>query len=187
MEGDTHPHKWVVVDCENDSVDAPFTALHCDPPARPYVCIHLPHGFRRWEFMLFPPGEDAEAFLADDMVRQLLAGRVENPADVQVVRARVYTHHSRVATRFRSGNMFLVGDAAHLMPPWAGQGLNTGIRDVVNLSWKLAGVLRGGQLASSVLDTYDTERRPPRRRHGRHVDDAWPDPEPHPPQRRGRP
>ena len=157
MEGDTHPHKWVVVDCENDSVDAPYTALHCDP-ARPYVCIHLPHGFRRWEFMLFP-GEDAEAFLADDMVRQLLVGRVQNPADVQVIRARVYTHHSRVATRFRSGNVFLVGDAAHLMPPWAGQGLNTGIRDVVNLSWKLAGVLRG-QLASSVLDTYDAERRP---------------------------
>lgn len=156
MEGDTHPHKWVVIDCENDSVDAPYTALHCDPD-RPYVCIHLPHGYRRWEFMLFP-GEDAEAFLADDVVRSLLAARVENPDDVRVVRARVYTHHSRVATRFRSGNVFLVGDAAHLMPPWAGQGLNTGIRDVVNLSWKLAGVLRG-QLASSVLDTYDIERR----------------------------
>lgn len=157
MEGDTHPHKWVVIDCENDSANAPYTALHCDP-ARPYVCIHLPHGYRRWEFMLFP-GEDAEAFLSDDMVRQLLTGRVENPEAVQVVRARVYTHHSRVATTLRSGNVFLVGDAAHLMPPWAGQGLNTGIRDVVNLSWKLAGVLRG-QLASPVLDTYDSERKP---------------------------
>ena len=157
MEGDTHPRKWVVIDCETDSVNAPYTALHCEPN-RPYVCIHLPHGYRRWEFMLFP-GEDAEAFLEDDAVRALLARRVENPDEVHVVRARVYTHHSRVATRFRSGNAFLVGDAAHLMPPWAGQGLNTGIRDVANLSWKLAGVLRG-QLADSVLDTYDTERRP---------------------------
>jgi 3-(3-hydroxy-phenyl)propionate hydroxylase len=156
MEGDTHARKWVVIDCENDSVNAPYTALHCEPD-RPYVCIHLPHGYRRWEFMLFP-GEDAEAFLEDEVVRALLARRVENPDEVHVVRARVYTHHSRVATRFRSGNVFLVGDAAHLMPPWAGQGLNTGIRDVVNLSWKLAGVL-GGQLASSVLDTYEIERR----------------------------
>ena len=157
MEGDTHPRKWVVIDCDNDTVDAPYTALHCDPD-RPYVCIHLPHGYRRWEFMLFP-GEDAEAFLADDVVRALLARRVEKPDEVRVVRARVYTHHSRVAAHFRSGNVFLVGDAAHLMPPWAGQGLNTGIRDVVNLSWKLAGVL-GGRLASSVLDTYETERKP---------------------------
>jgi 3-(3-hydroxy-phenyl)propionate hydroxylase len=157
MDGDTHPRKWVVVDCENDTVNAPYTALHCDPD-RPYVCIHLPHGYRRWEFMLFP-GEDAEAFLNDDVVRALLARRVANPDEVRVVRARVYTHHSRVAARFRSGNVFLVGDAAHLMPPWAGQGLNTGIRDVVNLAWKLAGVL-GGQLASSVLDTYETERKP---------------------------
>jgi 3-(3-hydroxy-phenyl)propionate hydroxylase len=156
MIGDTHPHKWVVIDCDNDSVDAPYTALHCEPH-RPYVCIHLPHGYRRWEFMLFP-GEDAEAFLADDMVRRLLAERVTNPNDVNVIRARVYTHHSRVATTFRVDNVFLVGDAAHLMPPWAGQGLNTGIRDVVNLSWKLAGVLRG-RLGSPVLDTYDTERR----------------------------
>ena len=156
MEGDTHPHKWVVIDCDDDSVDAPYTALHCEPD-RPYVTIHLPHGYRRWEFMLFP-GEDAEAFLADDAVRALLRGRVANPDDVRVMRARVYTHHSRVATRFRSANVFLVGDAAHLMPPWAGQGLNTGIRDVVNLSWKLAGVVRG-ELARSVLDSYDTERR----------------------------
>lgn len=157
LEGDTHDRKWVVIDCDNDTVDAPYTALHCEPD-RPYVCVHLPHGYRRWEFMLFP-GEDAEAMLDDDVVRSLLARRVSDPAAVNIVRARVYTHHSRVADRFGSGRVFLIGDAAHLMPPWAGQGLNTGIRDVVNLAWKLAGVVQG-RLATSVLASYETERKP---------------------------
>lgn len=157
LEGDTHERKWVVIDCDNDTVDAAYTALHCEPD-RPYVCVHLPHGYRRWEFMLFP-GEDAEAMLDDDMVRALLARRVRDPAAVNIVRARVYTHHSRVADRFQSGRVFLIGDAAHLMPPWAGQGLNTGIRDVVNLAWRLAGVVQG-RFGSSVLASYEAERKP---------------------------
>jgi 3-(3-hydroxy-phenyl)propionate hydroxylase len=157
LEGDTHERKWVVIDCDNDTVDAPYTALHCEPD-RPYVCVYLPHGYRRWEFMLFP-GEDADAMLDDDVVRALLARRVDDPASVNIIRARVYTHHSRVADRFQSGRVFLIGDAAHLMPPWAGQGLNTGIRDVVNLAWKLAGVVQG-RFAIAVLGTYETERKP---------------------------
>ena len=157
LEGDTHERKWVVVDCDNDTVDAAFTALHCEPD-RPYVCVHLPHGYRRWEFMLFD-GEDADAMLDDEAVRSLLASRVSDPASVNIIRARVYTHHSRVADQFQSGRVFLVGDAAHLMPPWAGQGLNTGIRDVANLAWKLAGAVQG-RFSDSVLTTYQTERRP---------------------------
>lgn len=157
LEGTTHPHKWVVIDCANDPLDAPYTALHGDP-RRPYVCAHMPHDYRRWEFRLFP-GEDAEQMLAPARVRELLRTHVTDPDTIEVVRARVYTHHSRIAARFVAGRVALVGDAAHLMPPWAGQGLNTGLRDVTNLSWKLAAIL-DGRARPALLQSYETERRP---------------------------
>jgi 3-(3-hydroxy-phenyl)propionate hydroxylase len=61
FDGATHARKWVVIECDNDPLDAPFTALHC-VPARPYVTLRLPYGLRRWEFILFP-GEDDEQML----------------------------------------------------------------------------------------------------------------------------
>ena len=155
LDGATHPHKWVVIECDNDPLDAPFTALHCDP-ARPYVCLRLPYGLRRWEFMLFP-GEDGDQMLRTEQVHALLAPHVPDPAKLNIIRARVYTHHSRVARAFHQGRVFLAGDAAHLTPPWIGQGLNAGYRDVSNVAWKLAGVVLG-RLAPSVLDTYFIER-----------------------------
>lgn len=157
LEGSTHPRKWVVIDCADDPLDAPYTALHCDP-ARPYVSARLPDDHRRWEFMLFP-GEDADEMLAPERVRGLLERHLEDPGSAQVLRARVYTHHSRIAARFVEGRVALAGDAAHLMPPWAGQGMNTGIRDVANLCWKLAAIVRG-RADRSLLATYDEERRP---------------------------
>jgi 3-(3-hydroxy-phenyl)propionate hydroxylase len=62
-----------------------------------------------------------------------------------------------MAEHFRSGRVFLIGDAAHVMPVWQGQGYNSGIRDSLNLSWKLAMVLRG-LAGEQLLDTYETER-----------------------------
>jgi 3-(3-hydroxy-phenyl)propionate hydroxylase len=107
--------------------------------------------------MLFP-GEDADEMLAPEHVAELLRHHVDDPAGVEVIRARVYTHHSRIAARFVDGRVVLAGDAAHLMPPWAGQGMNTGIRDVMNLCWKLAAIVRG-QAGRALLDTYEQERR----------------------------
>lgn len=155
LVGKTHSIKWVVVDVKNADVDAPHTALNCDP-RRPNVCIYLPYGFRRWEFLVFPH-EDAQAIAEPDSVRRLLKPYVPDPDKVEIVRARTYTHHSRVAERFVVGRVALVGDAAHLTPPWIGQGLNAGLRDAGNISWKLAGIVRG-QLQPSVLDTYEQER-----------------------------
>ncbi len=155
FEGRTHAAKWVVIECDQDPLDAPYTALHCEP-ARPYVCLRLPYGLRRWEFMLFP-GEDGEQMLAPEKVRELLGRHVANPETLNVIRARVYTHNSRVAGSFVTGRVCLAGDAAHITPPWIGQGLNAGLRDAFNLSWKLAWILQG-RLKPELLSSYQDER-----------------------------
>lgn len=155
FDGRTHARKWVVIECDQDPLDAPYTALHCEP-ARPYVCLRLPYGLRRWEFMLFP-GEDGEQMLAPAKVRELLGRHVADPARLNVIRARVYTHNSRVAREFVHGRVCLAGDAAHITPPWIGQGLNAGLRDAFNLAWKLAWVVQG-RLRPQALQSYHDER-----------------------------
>ncbi|MFM8770070.1 MAG: bifunctional 3-(3-hydroxy-phenyl)propionate/3-hydroxycinnamic acid hydroxylase [Rubrivivax sp.] len=156
FDGKTHPRKWVVIECDQDPLDAPYTALHCEPQ-RPYVCLRLPHGLRRWEFMLFP-GEDGEQMLAPAKVRELLGRHVADPSRLNVIRARVYTHNSRVARHFVQGRVALAGDAAHITPPWIGQGLNAGLRDAFNLAWKLAWVVQG-RLRPEALVSYHDERQ----------------------------
>lgn len=156
LAGTTHPIKWVVVDVKNAGLDQPCTALNCDP-RRPNVCIYLPFDFRRWEFFVFPH-EDEAAIAQPDSIRALIAPYVDDIDRVEIVRARTYTHHSRVAERFVVGRVAFVGDAAHLSPPWIGQGLNAGLRDVGNLAWKLAGIVRGA-LHPGVISTYESERR----------------------------
>ena len=157
FDGSTESTRWLVVDIAGDPLGTPNLSVGCDP-RRPYVSIHLPHGVRRIELML-RAGEDQA--MADDPVRlrALLAGFVPDASRLDVIRARVYTHHARVAGRFRAGRVLLAGDAAHLMPVWQGQGFNSGIRDAANLAWKLAAVLRG-QSGDALLDSYDAERRP---------------------------
>ncbi len=157
FEGTTSSTRWVVIDLGSDPIGRPNVDVGADP-ARPFVSISLPHGVRRFEFLLFDdePDErvDDPSFLA-----QLLSRHIPYPSDVEVIRRRVYTHHSRIAGQFRAGPAFVAGDAAHLMPVWQGQGYNSGIRDAVNLGWKLASVVNG-VAEDALLDTYDQERRP---------------------------
>jgi 3-(3-hydroxy-phenyl)propionate hydroxylase len=155
--GQTHEAKWVVVDAANDKLDAPYTALHADPN-RPFVCIYLPYQYRRWEFMLFPH-ENEDDMCEESVIRGLIRNHIgDDVDDLDIVRIRAYTHNSRVADQFVKGRVLLCGDAAHITPPWAGQGLNSGLRDVVNIAWKVAAAVKG-RVPHAVVETYDDERR----------------------------
>jgi 3-(3-hydroxy-phenyl)propionate hydroxylase len=156
FEGRTKPNQWIVVDVRNDPIGTPHIYLHCDPE-RPYVSAALPHGIRRFEFMVMP-GETEADFENPEHMARLMRKVVADPEHVDYIRKRVYTHNARLAARFREGRVLLAGDAAHIMPVWQGQGYNSGLRDATNLGWKLAMVV-GGLAGERLLDTYGQERR----------------------------
>jgi 3-(3-hydroxy-phenyl)propionate hydroxylase len=156
FDGTTAAANWFVIDIRNDPLGRPG-AYVCADPRRPYVSIAIPHGIRRFEFML-KPGETQAQAMTDGFVTRLLEPLVPATVKTDIIRKRVYTHHSRIAGQFRSGRVFLIGDAAHVMPVWQGQGYNSGIRDSLNLSWKIAMVIRG-LAGEALLDTYEAERR----------------------------
>ena len=150
--------QWLVVDvAPNDAegLDLPDACQWCDP-RRPTTQVHSGIGHRRWEFMLLD-GERPEDF---DEARswELLAPWV-TPESAKLLRHAVYEFRSMVAERVRDGRCLIAGDAAHLTPPFLGQGLCAGLRDAANIAWKLDLVLRG--LADeSLLDTVTGERQP---------------------------
>ncbi|MEJ3598272.1 bifunctional 3-(3-hydroxy-phenyl)propionate/3-hydroxycinnamic acid hydroxylase [Pseudomonas bubulae] len=156
FEGKTAPNQWIVVDIANDPLSTPHVYLCCDP-VRPYVSAALPHGVRRFEFMVMPGETEAELSKPENM-RKLLAKVLPDPDRIELIRSRVYTHNARLAGRFRQGRVLLAGDSAHIMPVWQGQGYNSGMRDASNLAWKLSLVIKG--LANDrLLDSYELERR----------------------------
>lgn len=156
FEGRTKPNQWIVVDVRNDPLGTPHIDMHCDPE-RPYVSAALPHGIRRFEFMVMP-GETEEELSKPENLAKLMRKVVADPDQVDYIRKRVYTHNARLATTFRVDRVLLAGDAAHIMPVWQGQGYNSGMRDASNLAWKLAWVAKG-LAGSALLDTYGDERR----------------------------
>jgi len=156
FEGKTAPNQWIVVDIANDPLATPHVYLCCDP-VRPYVSAALPHGVRRFEFMVMP-GETETELSKPENLRRLLSKVLPNPDRIELIRSRVYTHNARLAGRFRQGRVLLAGDAAHIMPVWQGQGYNSGMRDALNLAWKLALVIKG-LAADNLLDSYEQERR----------------------------
>lgn len=156
FDGTTSSTRWLVVDIATDPLGHPNSEVAADPQ-RPYASISIAHGIRRFEFMIHADETD-EQVQEPAFLNRMLAPLVPNPERVNVIRHRVYTHHSRIAGAFRRGRLLVAGDAAHLMPVWQGQGYNSGIRDAANLGWKLAAVVTG-RAEDALLDTYDVERR----------------------------
>lgn len=156
FEGTTSATRWLVIDLASDPLGHPNSEVGADPH-RPYASISIAHGIRRFEFMIHADETDQQVE-QPEFITRMLAPFVPHPDRVDIIRHRVYTHHSRIAGTFREGRVLLGGDAAHLMPVWQGQGYNSGIRDAANLGWKLATVVNG-DAGDGLLDSYDAERR----------------------------
>lgn len=148
--GDRH----IVVDVFNDPDDSKV-ALTKLGWRRNFVSLPAPHRGRRYEVSLIDSDED-DAVLEDTALARMLRPFCDLEK-LHVVRKAIYTFHSRLARRLQEGRVFLVGDAAHIMPIFGSQGMNSGARDVKNLAWKLIAVLQG-KAVPRLLDTYHEER-----------------------------
>ncbi len=150
---------WLVADViphEKRTWD-PLNWQLCDP-ARPTTVVSGGPGRRRWEFMRLP-GEAVEELGREEVAWRLLAPWNVRPENATLERTAVYTFRACWADAWRRGRLLLAGDAAHLTPPFAGQGMCAGIRDAANLAWKLA-LVRTGRASEALLDTYASERIP---------------------------
>jgi 3-(3-hydroxy-phenyl)propionate hydroxylase len=161
MEDLGFTERWLVVDIKADTGLDTWDGVEqiCDP-ARPATFMHVTGDRYRWEFQL-GDGEDEADLVTPAALGALLrpwTGRGDLDS-LQVIRSVSYTFRARLASRFRAGRVFLLGDAAHLTPPFIGQGLAAGLRDADNLAWKLAHVLTG-RAGPDLLASYETERRP---------------------------
>ncbi len=156
FKGKTFAEDWLVVDAKQVPTPIDHVEFICDPH-RPTPHMVAPGGRQRWEFKL-QPGETREQMEHPDTVQRLLRPWTQGK-DIEIERVAVYRFHARVADRFKVGRVLLVGDAAHITPPFVGQGLVSGLRDVANLAWKLSWVCQGWA-RPALLDTYDQERRP---------------------------
>jgi 3-(3-hydroxy-phenyl)propionate hydroxylase len=157
LEGSSYAQRWLIVDLAQRTLPLRHTRTYCDP-RRPAIRLPGPQATLRYEFML-KAGDRDEDVLDEASFRGWIAQRMPEDAGLPLVRKAIYGFHARVAARWQVGRVLLAGDAAHLTPPFAGQGLNSGIRDAANLAWKLAAVLRWGA-QPALVDSYEPERRP---------------------------
>jgi 3-(3-hydroxy-phenyl)propionate hydroxylase len=153
--------RWLVIDVASAVDLDQWDGVHqvCDPD-RAATYMRIGTDRYRWEFRLLP-GETAADFQSIEALRPLLDPWLEGIENdrLELVRVAEYTFRAQIADRWRERNVFLLGDAAHLTPPFIGQGLCAGVRDAMNLSWKIAGVL-SDDLPEPLLDTYEVERKP---------------------------
>jgi len=161
MEDLGFTERWLVIDIRVPAGLDTWDGVEqvCDP-ARAATFMQVTADRYRWEFQL-RDGEDEAALITPQALGTLLrpwTGR-DDLAGLEIIRSASYTFRARLATRFQAGRVFLLGDAAHLTPPFIGQGLGAGLRDADNLAWKIAHVLTG-RAGPDLLASYDAERRP---------------------------
>lgn len=153
--------RWLVIDVASTEELQQWDGVHqlCDS-RRAGTFMRIGPNRYRWEFRLLD-GEKAEDFGTMATLGPLIAPWTEyvDQNRLEIIRVAEYTFRAKLADHWRRGKTFILGDAAHLTPPFVGQGLCAGLRDAMNLSWKLAGVVRG-RLDPSVLDSYEQERKP---------------------------
>lgn len=158
--------RWLVIDIETEADLRQWEGVHqlCDDH-RAGTYMRIGPTRYRWEFRLLER-ESADDYATLPALRPLIAPWTRNvvDAELQVIRVAEYTFRAQLADQWQRGNIFLLGDAAHLTPPFIGQGMGAGLRDAMNLAWKVAGVHRG-DLPPGALDSYQAERRP----HARHM------------------
>ena len=150
---------WLVVDA---ILKRPMPELgdhsiqHCDS-VRPVTYCRSPDNRRRWEIKITPDDDISEIATLSSVWKLLNRWITSEDADLE--RTAVYTFHSAIAHKWKSGRLLIAGDAAHLTPPFMGQGMCAGIRDAANLAWKLAHCVKGSA-PESLLETYQSERSP---------------------------
>ncbi|WP_246398006.1 bifunctional 3-(3-hydroxy-phenyl)propionate/3-hydroxycinnamic acid hydroxylase [Mycobacterium vicinigordonae] len=153
--------RWLVVDVATDADLKQWDGVHqlCDP-ARAGTYMRIGESRYRWEFRLLP-GEKAKDFGTLAALHPLIAAwtRSVPNRDLALLRVAEYTFRAQIADKWRRGNVFILGDAAHLTPPFIGQGMGAGLRDAMNLSWKIAGVHQR-RLSAAALESYEQERKP---------------------------
>ena len=161
MEDLEFEQRWLVIDVDSTVELDQWEGVHqvCDPD-RAATYMRIGETRYRWEFRLLE-GETAADFESIEALQPLIGPWVQGiPCEqLELVRVAEYHFRAQLADRWRNHNVFLLGDAAHLTPPFIGQGLCAGVRDAMNLSWKIAGVL-SRDLLESVLDSYEVERKP---------------------------
>ena len=154
LKGLNFNERWLIIDLFETGNKFRHTQVHCDSK-RPCITLPGPKGIRRYEFKL-QEDECENGYCSKAFLSELLSGKgYENNASVR--RKCVYTFNALVADKWSQGNIFLAGDAAHLSPPFAGQGMNSGIRDAHNLGWKLAYAIKYSN--PNILKSYEIERK----------------------------
>lgn len=160
MYGLPFQQDWLVIDVDTDSELNQWEGCHqlCSLE-RAGTYMRVGQTRYRWEFRLLE-GETAADYQTIEHIAPLIKPWLGDiPAEeLRLVRVTAYTFHAQVANRWRDRNVFVLGDAAHLTPPFVGQGMAAGLRDALNLTWKVAGVL-ANSLPETVLDTYEQERK----------------------------